>query len=97
MLQRATRAAENLSTRSTADSQTEQYLQQYTEVHDDLQAGQDSQQYTEGLNGSPQAEQQHSHHVVQDNSIFEAYKRPESQAAVHAVTLNSMEDLQHEN
>ena len=36
LLQRATRAAENLSTRSAADSQTEQYLQQCTKGHDDV-------------------------------------------------------------
>ena len=99
LLQRANRGVENLSTRSTDDSQTEQYLQQYTEGQDDSQAEQDSQQYVyiEGQDDSPQAEQQHSHNVGQDNSIVEACERPESQAAVNPVTLNSMEDIQQEN
>ena len=115
LLQRANRGVENLSTRSTDNSQTEQYLQQYTEGHDDSQdewdsqqyiegqddsqAEQDSQQYVyiEGQDDSPQAEQQHSHNVGQDNSIVEACERPESQAAVNPVTLNSMEDIQQEN
>ena len=70
-------------------------IQQYTEGHDNLQAGQDSQQYIEEQDGSPQAEQQHSHRAEQDNcnSIVGAYERPESQVAVHPFTLNSMEDL----
>ena len=82
------------------DSQAGQDSQQYTEEQDDSQTEQDSQRYIEGQDDS-QAGQKHSHHVEQDNSTVEAYERPESQAtltaAVHPVTLNSMEDLQQEN